>query len=57
MKTYQVTITAKVTKTIQVTAVNEQEAIEMAHGEFTVSSENGEPERYSEETDNVKELG
>lgn len=52
MPTYQVKITAKVTKTVEVEADNEDEAIEAAHENFTVACE-GDEEDYEQETDEV----
>jgi len=55
MKQYDVTITARVTKTLRVEADNEQDACEFAHQEFTVASSDL-PERYNEDTDCVREV-
>ncbi len=56
MKTYDVTITATVTKTIRVEAENEHNATDLAHQVFSVDAETGTDERYSEHTDNVREV-
>lgn len=53
MKKYNVTITATVTKTYQVTGENEQAAIEQAHEIFSVLND-GTPESYDQETTNVE---
>ena len=53
MPKYAVTITATVTKTLEVEASNEQEATELAHQLFTVQCD-GDDERYSEETDKIE---
>lgn len=55
MPTYDVTITATVTKTIRVEAENEEEAIEQAHESFTTVCD-GPDERYEENTDSVVEV-
>lgn len=55
MKQYDVTITARVTKTLRVEADNEQDACEFAHQEFSVVSDQL-PEHYNEDTDNVTEV-
>lgn len=54
MKTYAVTIEATVRKTIRVQAEDEKEAIEAAHGEFSVLPEEGEDEHYDEQTLSVE---
>lgn len=53
MPTYNVTILARVTKTLTVEADNEQAAVEMAHEGFSVLPEDDTPEDYDEETVNV----
>jgi hypothetical protein len=55
MPKYLVTITARVTKTLEVEADTESEATEKAHSEFTVHSDGG-PERYNQDIDSVEEL-
>jgi hypothetical protein len=50
-KTYDVKITAKVTKTIRVDAETEEQAIEDAHSEFCVAPCEGVAENYEEEYD------
>jgi hypothetical protein len=55
MPTYDVTITARVTKTIRVEADTEQEAIEQAHESFTTVCD-GPDEKYEEDTDSVVEV-
>jgi hypothetical protein len=55
-KEYDVTITATVTKTIRVKADSEDEATKIAHSEFTVAPEEGEGERYDEQTVDCKEV-
>jgi hypothetical protein len=54
MPTYDVKITARVTKTIRVEADTEEEATEQAHQEFTVAPEDGIDEKYDQETESVK---
>lgn len=55
MPTYDVRITAKVTKTIRVDADNESDAIESAHMEFhCLPSE--EEVKYNEDTDSCVEV-
>ena len=48
MKTYNVTIQATLTKTIEVYAGLEDEAIETAHESFSLACD-GMPERYEQE--------
>ena len=55
MRTYAVTITATVTKTYTVEAASKDEALSLAHESFSVVHD-GAPERYEEETVDVKEL-
>jgi hypothetical protein len=55
MKTYDVTITATVTKTIRVEALTQDAAIEAAHERFSVEADDTD-ERYTEHTDNVEEV-
>lgn len=52
MKTYLVIIEATVIKTIEVEAKTEEEAIELAHQEFSVEDADGS---YDEETLSVEE--
>ena len=54
MKTYNITISATVTKIITVSAETRQDAVEQAHEEFTVVCDGDED--YNEETLNVEEL-
>jgi hypothetical protein len=54
MKNYIVRIQAIVTKDIDVQAVSEAAAIEMAHGMFTVAPEDDVDEKYEQETISVK---
>jgi type IV secretory pathway VirD2 relaxase len=54
MPTYDVKITARVTKTIRVEADTEEEATEQAHQEFTVAPEDGIDEKYDQETESIK---
>jgi len=54
MKSYEVTIMAKVTKTVEVEADNDQDAEELAHEIFNTSCELGVPEAYDQETVLVK---
>jgi hypothetical protein len=54
-KTFDVTIRATITKTITVEAKDEDEACEIAHGEFSVLNDD-DPEDYDEETVNVEEV-
>jgi hypothetical protein len=55
MKTYQVTIEARVTKSYIVEADNEDVAYELAHEQFSVLNDDT-PERYEEETLNICEV-
>jgi len=55
MKTWEVTIEAKVTKTYTVDAENEDEATETAHSIFSVLNDDT-PENYDEETLEVVEV-
>jgi len=50
MDEYDVIIQATVTKTVRVDADNEDEATQLAHQIFTVQSQEGEPEKYDEQT-------
>ena len=50
---YTVRIKATVIKDVVVEAASEQEAEELAHGEFTVASEEGGQEKYEQETVSV----
>lgn len=56
MNTYNVTIKAEVYKTIMVEAANENEAYVAAHELFTVSPDGFWPEKYNEETIDIKLL-
>ena len=56
MAIYAVTIRATVTKTYEVEANSEQEAIEDAHGIFSVLNDDT-PERYEEETLRIEKKG
>lgn len=56
MRTYDVTITATVTKTLRVEAEDADAACEVAHGEFTTEVEEGYDARYSEDTVSVIEV-
>lgn len=55
MKTYAVTITATITKTYTVEAMNEDDAYIKAHDRFNVLHD-GAPERYEQETMDIEEL-
>jgi hypothetical protein len=55
MPEFDVTITAKVTKTLRITADNEDDACEFAHEQFNVNSD-GLPEKYDQDTDRVVEV-
>ncbi len=55
MKTYQVTIEARVTKSYIVEADNEDGAYELAHEQFSVLNDDT-PERYEEETLDIREV-
>ena len=55
MKTYQVTVQAKVVKTLEVEAPSQEEAEAVAHEMFTASHD-GSPEQYNQETHNIKTL-
>jgi hypothetical protein len=56
MKSYDVTITAIVTKTIRVKAKSEDEAVELAQGSFDVGTQEGVSEKYEERVDDVEEV-
>jgi fibronectin type 3 domain-containing protein len=57
MRTFDVTITATVTKTVRVSAENDKEACEKAHEEFDVSVTGPDvQERYTEVTDSCVEV-
>jgi hypothetical protein len=56
MKSYDVTITAIVTKIIRVEAKSEDEAVELAQGSFDVGTQDGVPEKYEEHVDDVREV-
>lgn len=56
MPDFKVTITAHVTKTLTVTAPDRDAAIQMAHEDFTVESEEGQEERYEEGMDSCEEV-
>lgn len=53
---FAVTIRATVTKTLEIEANSEQEAIEEGHSLFTVSSEEGQDENYDEDLVSCVEL-
>jgi hypothetical protein len=55
MKTYKVTIEARVTKSYIVEADNEDVAYELAHDQFSVLTDDV-PERYEEETLDIYEV-
>lgn len=55
MKTFKVTISATVIKTIEVDAENEDAAEEIAHQAFTVDPD-GEEEYYKQEALSIKEI-
>tara|TARA_R110000823_G_scaffold310532_1_gene435486 strand:+ start:102 stop:275 length:174 start_codon:yes stop_codon:yes gene_type:complete len=55
MKTYQVTIEARITKSYIVEADNEDGAYELAHEQFSVLNDDT-PERYEEETLDICEV-
>lgn len=55
MKTYKVTIEARVTKSYIVEADNEDVAYELAHDKFSVLTDDV-PERYEEETLDIREV-
>lgn len=55
MKNYQVQIRATVTKTLTVTAANENEASELAHQQFSVLNDD-EDEAYEQDTLEIKEV-
>jgi hypothetical protein len=55
MKTYYVTIQATITKTHRVEAETVDEAVEQAHEIFSVLDD-GNPEKYSEETLHIEEV-
>lgn len=56
MKTFNVTITAKVTKTIRVTADNADEASDIANSVFDVAYQEDTPENYRQEVENVEQV-
>ena len=56
MPLYDVTITARITKTLRVTANNEDDACEMAHQEFDIMCDDL-PENYTQDTDMVIPVG
>ena len=55
MKTYGVQIRAEITKTIEVQAMNEDDAYEKAHDIFSVTSDEW-PEKYSVDTLSIIEI-
>jgi len=55
MKTYDVTIVARIYKTIRVEAENEDKAYEEAHEQFSVLND-GTDERYEQETLEIQEV-
>jgi len=55
MKTYDVIIRASITKTITVTADNEEDAYEAAHDCFTTVCD-GSPEHYEQDTLSINEV-
>ena len=55
MKTYEVTIRATVTKTYEVRAVNEDSAEDLANDMFDVSYERGIPDKYAQDTIEIRE--
>lgn len=56
MKKFAVTISAKVTKTLEVEAANEDEAVEIAHRDFIIEYEVGQEERYDQWLEECEEL-
>jgi hypothetical protein len=54
-KSWDITIQATVTKTIRIKGKNEQEAIEEAHGMFSVLNDKWQ-EKYTQEVTDVKRL-
>lgn len=54
MKTYNITIRATVTKTLHVKADNEEDAIMMAHEEFSVENDHND-ENYEQDTIDITE--
>lgn len=55
MKQYDVTITARVTKTYRVTAENEDQADEMAHEVFSILKDAAD-EYYEQDTLDIEEI-
>tara|TARA_R100001480_G_scaffold11022_3_gene19561 strand:+ start:1993 stop:2181 length:189 start_codon:yes stop_codon:yes gene_type:complete len=55
MKTYEVTIRATVTKTYEVRAINEDSAEDLANDMFDVSYERGIPDKYAQDTIEIRE--
>lgn len=53
MKTYAVTIEARIIKTLVIEAGSQQEAVELAHQQFSVECEGDE--YYAQETQDVEE--
>ena len=55
MKTYEVTIQARITKTIRVEAKDVDEAYEFAHEDFSVLSDDNW-EKYDQQTIDIREV-
>ena len=55
MKTYDVTIEARIIKTYRVESDSPDEAYELAHEQFTVENDDT-PERYEQETIDIREI-
>lgn len=55
MKDFDVTITAKVTKTLRVSAATPEEAGEIAHERFSVLNDDNQ-EKYEQDTDKIQEV-
>ena len=55
MKTYSVTIQARIVKTMTVEADDVEQAYELAHEQFSVLNDDNE-ERYEQDTVDIKEI-
>lgn len=57
MPKYEVRIRAIINKLLDVEAENEQKAIELAHTQFSVLCESGDPEEYTQECVGIDKIG
>lgn len=55
MNCYEITIRATVTKTLNVTAKTEDQALDLAHDMFTLEH-SGDPEKYDQDTIQIEKL-